>query len=118
MEFVFFIVCIIFVFAYIFYKAVILEIKGDFKGVEEKIKPPYAVLSVKNSEDCIEGIVRSIARQIQAQTAPGYKCINDLVVIDLGSNDNTLVILNKLCSEYDFLHTVSKKQYLESVSRL
>ena len=84
----------------------------------EKIKPPYAVISVKNGEDCIEGVIRSMAWQLQAQSADCTKCINELIVVDLGSTDETPYIAKKLSQEYPFVHYMNKTQYLETISTL
>ena len=84
----------------------------------EKIRPPYAVISVKNGEDCIEGVIRSMVWQLQSQAADLKNCINELIVVDLGSTDETSYIAKKLSQEYPFVHYMNKTQYLETISNL
>lgn len=79
----------------------------------EQIKPPYAVLSVKNCEGCIEALIRSIARQMKFG-----ECVNSLdtlIVTDLGSEDDTPIILEKLGLEYPFIYYMSQEEYKKTV---
>lgn len=82
---------------------------------EKIISKPYAVLSIKNHEDCIESVIRSIAWHMTAQ-AGCAQYITELIVIDLGSSDQTPDILNLLSHEYDFIHVMNKDEYLNYVS--
>lgn len=91
-----------------------LNIDRRYVCFTEKIKPPYAVVTLQNCEDCIEGIIRSLAGQIESQT--GY--INKLIIVDLDSQDDTASIAKKLCEEYPFITYTTKYEYLEEVSKL
>ena len=79
----------------------------------KKIKPIHSVLTIRNMEDSIEGIVRSVAWKIQNQKDNLYP--QELIVLDLGSTDNTLLILNSLAKEYPFIHPMTKTNYLSYI---
>ena len=63
--------------------------------------PQYTILLVRNSEDYIEGIVRNLTKTFENSTnyAVNYK----LLIIDFGSSDNTLNILERLAKNYEFI---------------
>ena len=44
--------------------------------------------------------------------------VGDIVVIDLGSEDETLTILRRLSREYDFLHPMTKERYIEMLEEM
>ncbi len=79
-----------------------------------RLRPTYSVLTVKNSEETIEGIVRSIAWR----TLTGSEDAQELIVLDLGSEDQTFLILKKLAKEYPFIHPMKKNEYIRFVSDL
>ncbi len=82
--------------------------------LQTKYKASYYVLTVKNCEDSIEGIIRSTVWQIQtSETTP-----EELVVIDLDSEDQTKFILKQLAKEYPFIHPMSKSEYIRFISEL
>lgn len=62
----------------------------------------HRVIGVKDCEDSVEGMVRSLALEDVRE---------ELIVIDLGSKDETMVILQKLEDEYDFLHVMTPAEY-------
>lgn len=101
--------------ALLYCKAFKFEINRSGLKKVRKIKPPYAVVSVKNDEECVEGVIRSLAWQIKSQPDNGLSFISELVVIDLESEDETPIILKKLSEEYDFLHIMNKSEYMESI---
>lgn len=71
------------------------------------------VLSVKNQQDSIEGIMRSlIQKNYQSATA------TDIIVIDLGSTDDTPRILSHFENEYSFVHVTDKDAYIESIRNM
>ena len=67
-------------------------------------RPAYVhrVIGVRDCEDSIEGMVRSLAWEDVRE---------ELVVIDLGSTDDTEEILRYLEAEYDFLHVMTPAEY-------
>lgn len=65
------------------------------------------VLLVKDQEDTIEGIVRTvfmehILRKVMSK--------DKLIVVDMGSKDETLAILNKLKEEYKYIEVYTNDQ--------
>lgn len=78
----------------------------------EKIKPMHWVLTVKNTEESIEGIVRSIAWKIQNCNEKDTLYPKELIILDLGSTDSTFFILNSLAKEYPFIHPMTKTNYI------
>ena len=73
------------------------------------------VMFVKNQEPSIEGIVRSAAwRELSGigQAADG------IVVVDLGSEDETFEILMRLQNEYEFVYAMSREQYIEKIQEM
>lgn len=73
------------------------------------------VMFVGNQEDSVEGIVRSAAWNEKSQN--GGDC-RDIVVVDLGSEDETFEILMRLQNEYEFVHAVSRENYIEKIQEM
>lgn len=81
---------------------------------QTKFSLSHRVLTVKNCEESIEGIIRSTIWQIQtSETVP-----DELIVIDLDSEDQTRFILRQLAKEYPFIHPMSKTEYIRFISEL
>lgn len=77
-----------------------------YKKIEENIK---LIMTVKNVEDGIENYIREISL--------GRNFYNNLVIIDLDSDDDTLKILKELEKENINMKVLSKiegKSYLEN----
>lgn len=80
--------------------------KTTYKKIEENVK---LIMTVKDVEDGIENYIRELNF--------GNNFYNNLVVIDLGSQDDTLCILKELEKENFNLKILNKeegKEYLES----
>lgn len=58
----------------------------------------YIVVAVKNQEERIEGFLRSILFRFLYGKEDN---INDIIITDLNSKDNTRAILDKLSKDYD-----------------
>ena len=80
---------------------------------DTRIDDIYTVMVVRNREETIEGMIRSAAWRALSQR--GGKYINDIVVLDLGSEDDTSDILQQLEREYDFLHVMNRDDYIDAV---
>ncbi|MBE5039606.1 hypothetical protein [Ructibacterium gallinarum] len=67
-------------------------------------QPAYVhrVIGVRDCEDTIEGVIRSLAWEDIRE---------DLIVMDLGSRDDTPEILRRLEQEYDFLKVMTPEEY-------
>ena len=64
----------------------------------------YILVAVKNQEENIEGIVRSIV--FKNLYDRNDEIFNNILIADMGSTDNTVKILKKLCGEYEFLKII------------
>lgn len=71
-------------------------------------EPAYVhrVIGVRDCEDSVEGMVRSLAWEDIRE---------ELIVIDLGSVDDTGEILKRLEVEYDFLHVMTPGEYRQYI---
>ncbi len=81
----------------------------------KKIQPMHSVLAVKNMEESIEGIVRSVVWKIQNFKEKDNLYPQELIILDLDSTDNTLLILNSLAREYPFIHPMTKTNYISYI---
>ena len=102
--------------AYGFALFVFRTVIPGFHTVCGEIHPPYTVISVKNQADSIEAILRSTVWQMLSQSHSRNVC--DIVVIDTGSTDETAAILHSLSCEYEFIHPMTKQQYIELIDSL
>ena len=67
------------------------------------------VIKVKNSENTIEGTVRTLVWKFLNISSGGY--IPDILIVDMGSSDNTLDIVKKLCDDYSFIYYTTAELY-------
>jgi glycosyltransferase involved in cell wall biosynthesis len=74
------------------------------------------ILIVRNQEDAIEGIIRSIARRGFLDGSEGI--LLNLVVVDDYSRDQTPEILRFLAKEYKFLKVVRMEKIMEDKSSI
>lgn len=75
----------------------------------------YLIVAVKNQEEKIEGVLRSILfRFIYGKE----ENINDIIVTDLGSKDKTPEIIEKLGRDYDSVKILSWKECKELIENL
>jgi hypothetical protein len=82
----------------------ILTIKNKSKYQNSMIK---LVLIVKNQGDAIEGVLRNVLpRNFIRKLMPGGK----LTILDMGSKDDTLEILQKLEIDYPCLEVLRKTE--------
>ena len=107
-----FLLLILFTILCLFCRSILLNLAKATTYAEEII-PPYAVLSVKNCEGCIEALLRSFAWQMKLGECKN--CLNTLLVVDLGSEDNTSTIVEKLSLEYPFICSMNIDEYKKTV---
>lgn len=93
---------------------VILKKPQSSYSLQKELRPTYSVLTVKNKEDSIEGIVRSIAWQIMTNS----DALKELIILDLDSQDQTFFILKKLAKEYPFIHPMHKADYIDFINNM
>ncbi len=63
--------------------------------------PTYTVLLIRDSEDYIEGIVRNLTKTFQNKAR--LHTNDKLLILDLGSSDDTFSILKILAKDYNFI---------------
>jgi len=80
------------------------------KNVYDMIKS-HTVITVKDRENDIEGIIRAAAWEQQRIANCGT--VPEIYAVDLGSCDKTFEILQKLSLEYDFLTALRNDEYIE-----
>lgn len=67
------------------------------------------VIKVKNSEETLEGAVRSVIWKCLKSSFWGK--IPDILIVDLGSDDSTAQIAQKLCEDYSFIYYTTEDLY-------
>jgi len=80
------------------------------RRADELVKS-YTVITVKDRENDIEGIIRSLAWKQLRLASAGY--VPEIYAVDLGSCDGTFEILQKLSFEYDYLTALRNDEYIE-----
>lgn len=77
----------------------------------------HLVITVKNAEESIEGVVRSLAWQISNKTDTFFLPA-DVFILDLSSTDQTFLIADKLAKEYPFIHPLNIADYIAFLNGL
>ncbi len=98
----------------VFFKAIQFEC-GIYPCQQTKKTPTYTVITVKNNEDCIEGIIHTLIKELQLKNT-NFSSSN-ILVIDLGSCDDTLKILKKISNKYEFIHILNCNSYIDMVNQ-
>jgi hypothetical protein len=83
---------------------------------KSEINDMYILIAVKNQENSIEGIIRSII--LKNIYYKKDELFNNIIVADMGSVDSTMNILLKLSQEYEFLKVVDCKESTEPIKHL
>ncbi len=77
----------------------------------------YIIITVKNQQDTIEGIIRSIVwKSLNSKRGGGI--VPNILVVDMGSTDETPEILERLCVEYDFIEVTDNVEYTKILEKL
>ena len=80
---------------------IIIPIIYSFTKKDIDTKNTYLIVTVKNGENNIEGIIRVILSD-----RDNYNN-NQIIIVDLNSKDNTEKIVNKLCKDNDNIKKMS-----------
>ncbi len=83
-------------------KMIVLNFKNE--GINNSY---LIVVKVINKQDTIEGILRSIVWDNLKRGS----CVPPILVVDMGSTDDTPSILKRLSQEYSFIHVTDKNGY-------
>ena len=75
----------------------------------------YIIIAVKNQEEKIEGFLRSIIFKILYGKE---EYINDIIITDLDSTDNTQEIINKMSVECDYVKNLTWKECKELMDNI
>lgn len=89
---------------------IIRYIISAFKYTNLKSDGIYLIIAVKNKEDKIEGFLRSILFKFLYGKDDNFK---EIIVTDLGSEDNTLKILDALQEDYKCIKVSNWKECKE-----
>lgn len=85
-------------------------------GARRKNDDMYVVLTVKNQQDTVEAMIRSIVWQNLHNKNGG--AIPQIVVVDLGSQDETSSILKRLSEDFQFIHITDKQGYMDWIKKM
>ena len=69
----------------------------------------FVILRVRNQEEQLEGIVRTIIWKNLNLTNGGY--IPNIVIVDMGSDDCTRLIGERLSEDYSFIYYTTYEEY-------
>ncbi len=101
---------VLWIFAIYGFIEIIKTIKQSIAYTNLKTDKIYFILAVKNQENKIEGIVRSILFRILYGKE---ETIKNLIIADLNSTDDTFQIATKLENEYDNVKVVKWEECKE-----
>ena len=73
------------------------------------------VVTVKNQQDKIEGIIRSIAWK--SLNGLGHSCVPTILIVDLESTDETPEILKRLSRDYEFIKVTNRQGYIDLLTK-
>lgn len=67
------------------------------------------VIKVKNAGESLENTVRTIILKCLSVSFGGH--IPDIIIVDMGSDDDTFKIAQKLCDDYSFIYYTTYELY-------
>lgn len=76
----------------------------------------FVVVRVKNQEDKIECIIRSLIWKTLSRRGGGKLPI--ILIVDVGSDDRTREICMRLCEDYRFIYYTTESKYNEIKNKL
>ncbi len=93
---------------------IVKDIVNMFLADKNPYDDMFVVIKVKNSRETLEATVRLIMwkwlRVTHGTTVP------NILIVDLGSNDETPQIAKHLCNDYSFIHYTTKELYEKAKS--
>ncbi len=96
--------------------SLITDFTGFFTALKKEKNEPYVVLTVKDQQECVEGMIRSIVWQNLHAKNGGR--VPKIIVVDLGSSDGTPQILQKIANDYNFVEITDKEGYIARIKEL
>ena len=76
----------------------------------------YIIITVKNQQDTIEGIIRSVVWKSLNNAHGGL--VPKILVVDMGSTDETPQILSRLHDEYSFIQVTDSEEYVKILEKI
>lgn len=73
----------------------------------------HMIVAVKNQEDKIEGFLRSLNFRILYGKED---CVENIIVLDLNSDDKTKNIVENFCSDYPSIKVLNWREFVELFS--
>jgi len=107
----------IWIFAIFGFAVFLWNILNTFFWLRQSRKGKYSIIiSVKDQEETVEGIIRSLVLQsgLEGNEVPFL----NVVVVDAGSTDETPKILEKLAREYTFVKVIHHRDLNESIKNV
>ncbi len=69
----------------------------------------FVVIKVKKHAKCIEGVVRSIIWRSLSIGGGGF--VPSILIVDMGADEETALLAQKLCGEYGFIYYTTSEKY-------
>lgn len=69
----------------------------------------FLVLKVKNQQSTLEGVVRALIWKHLRLNIGGF--VPNILIVDMGSDDDTAEIAKRLCDDYSFIYFTTEEQY-------
>ncbi len=76
---------------------------------QENLRNKIIVIKVRNSAETLEGAVRSVILSSLKYTYNAS--VPDILIVDMGSDDETRQIAGKLCEDYPFVYYTTEELY-------
>ncbi len=76
----------------------------------------HIIITVKNQQNSIEGIIRSVLWKSLNNSHGGI--VPNILVVDMGSTDETPDILKRLHIEYNFIEVTDSKSYAKILEKI
>ncbi|MBQ4526557.1 MAG: glycosyltransferase [Clostridia bacterium] len=91
----------------------IKDLYGEFVTEKKYNSEDIAiVIKVKNSAESLEATVRAIILKCLTNSYGGY--IPDIIIVDMGSDDDTEEISQKICNDYSFVYYTTYDLYMKA----
>ncbi len=94
---------------------VIADIAGFFFKTKKSDDELFIVIKVKNSADSLESTVRLIIWKWLC--ASRGRCVPNILIVDMGSDDDTAEISRKLCDDFEFIYYTTHELYSKAKNR-
>lgn len=69
----------------------------------------FVVINIKNHQEQIEGIIRSIIWKSLSSSGGGI--VPNILIVDKGTTKETLEIIDNLMNEYDFIYYITEEDF-------